>query len=98
LEGGLYNTAPLKKFLEDQFESYTLQRDTTIGLVDLIVGKYTGYKETDLSENADLVSSLYASLSAVGFYPPVEAFGSSMVDGAAVWDIDIPATINYCLA
>jgi len=32
----------------------------------------------------------------VGYYPPVEAFGSSFVDGAAVWDIDIPAAINTC--
>lgn len=39
---------------------------------------------------------MYASLSTVGFYPPVEAFNSSFIDGAAVWDIDIPAAINIC--
>jgi len=42
------------------------------------------------------VNVLYASLSTVGWYAPVEAFGSSFVDGAAVWDIDIPAAINTC--
>ena len=39
---------------------------------------------------------LYASLSSVGYFAPVEAFGSSFVDGAAVWDIDIASAVNTC--
>jgi hypothetical protein len=41
---------------------------------------------------------MYASLSTVVYYPPAEVFGSSFVDGAAVYDIDIFTAINRCEA
>lgn len=41
---------------------------------------------------------MFASLSTVGYYPPAEVFGSSYVDGAAVWDIDIFSALNRCEA
>jgi len=41
---------------------------------------------------------MFASFSHVGYVPPAEVFGSSFVDGAAVWDIDIFSAINNCEA
>jgi predicted acylesterase/phospholipase RssA len=73
-----------------------MQRKTNIGIVDMLSGKYADFDETKLTNTQDITNVLYASLSTVGFYPPVEAFGSTYIDGAAVWDIDIPSAINTC--
>jgi len=63
-----------------------------------LAGEYVDFSEDKLTNNADLVNVMFASLSTVGYYPPAEVFGSSYVDGAAVWDIDIFAAINRCEA
>lgn len=75
-----------------------MQRHTAIGLVDMLAGKYVSFTELDLPNDDSIINAMYASLSTVAFYPPAEAFGSAYVDGAAVYDIDIPAAINECLA
>lgn len=81
-----------------QFKGTSLNRHTTVGLVDMLAGKYVAFTEADLNSEDAVINAMFASLSTVGWYPPAEAFGSSFVDGAAVWDIDIPAAINYCKA
>jgi len=73
-----------------------MNRKTNVGIIDMLSGKFVDFDETKFSNHDDLTKVMYASLSSVGFYPPVEAFGSSWIDGAAVWDIDIPAAINIC--
>jgi predicted acylesterase/phospholipase RssA len=96
LEGGLYNSAPLKTFLGKHFDGLSMNRKTNVGIIDMLSGKFVDFDETKFANDDDLTNVMYASLSSVGFYPPVEAFGSSWIDGAAVWDIDIPAAINIC--
>jgi len=73
-----------------------MQRHTNVGIVDFLSGQYKDFSELDLASSDDLVNVLYASLSSVGFTAPVEAFGSSFVDGAAVWAIDITSAVNTC--
>jgi hypothetical protein len=96
IEGGLYNSAPLKTFLGKHFDGLSMNRKTNVGIIDMLSGKFVDFDETKFTNDDDLTNVMYASLSSVGFYPPVEAFGSSWIDGAAVWDIDIPAAINIC--
>lgn len=92
----MYNTAPLKSFLSSNFKGKSIEREISVGLVDMLAGKYREFTKTELTSQDAIINAMYASLSYVGFYPPAEAFGSSFVDGAAVWDIDIPAAINKC--
>lgn len=73
-----------------------MNRKTNVGIVNMLSGKFVDFDETMFTNEDDLTNVMYASLSTVGFYPPVEAFGSAFIDGAAVWDIDIPAAINIC--
>jgi hypothetical protein len=98
IEGGLYNSAPLKTFLNSQFSSTSLKRSLNVGIVDLLSGLYVNYNEEMLADTKDLESVMYASFSPVVFTAPAAVLGSSFVDGAAVWDIDIFSAINNCEA
>jgi len=62
----------------------------------MLQGKYLAFTEEDLSTASIITDAMFASLSTVGWYPPAEVLGSSFIEGAAVWDLDIPAAVNYC--
>ena len=96
-QGGLYDSTPLKTFLEGQFEAFTSNRETVIGLVDYMTGDYRDFDETIFQEKENLVNLLYTSFSIPGYFAPVEAFGSTYFDGSAIWDIDVTSVINKCL-
>jgi hypothetical protein len=98
MKGGLYSSRPLRGFLKDEFSGASLQRSLNVGIVDLLAGEYVDFSEAKLTRTADLVDVMFASLSTIVYYPPAEVFGSSFVDGAAVYDIDIFTAINRCEA
>jgi hypothetical protein len=96
--GGLYDTAPLKSFLKTKFQSVSqMNRDVSIGLVDMLKGEWTDFSATDLTGDI-LVDVMYSSMSKTPFAAPVEFGGSAYYDGSAIWDIDIPSAVNKCLA
>ena len=95
-EGGLYNSAPMEKFLKNEFTGVTMKRDVDIGIVDVIDGSYKDFSDKNITQGDNLVDALYASMSFAGFFPPAEVLGSAYFDGSAVWDIDIFSAINRC--
>ena len=97
LEGGIYNSAPLKQFLVKELTDYTMDRLLNIGIVDVLDGHYVDFTEKNITSGDNLINAMYASFAYPGFFPPVQAFGSSWFDGAAVYDIDIFSAINNCL-
>lgn len=95
--GGLYNSEPLKDFLTTQFDQFTSERDTTIGLVNYLSGEYEEFTQSHFTNKDDLVNLMFASFSIPLYFEPAEVFGSAYFDGSAIWDIDITAIINQCL-
>lgn len=94
-KGGLYDSSPLRAFLETEFSSVKPTKSLTVGIVDVITGVFTDFNEKTIQPN--LVDIMYASFAIAGFFPPVKAMGSEWFDGSAVWDIDIFSAINKCL-
>lgn len=96
LEGGLYNSAPLKDFLTEEMSDITsMERDVDLGIVDVLDGLYKDFSAANLTSD-NLIDAMYASMSVAGFFPPVQAFDSEWFDGSAVWDIDIFSAVNRC--
>lgn len=75
-EGGLYDSAPLKKFIKSQFAGTTLSRAINVGIADILSGDFLSFTEANMTTGNNLVDVLYASFAFAGFFPPVEAFGS----------------------
>lgn len=97
LQGGIYNSAPLKDFLKKELTDYTMERLLNVGIVDVLDGHYVDFTEKNITTEDNLVYSMYSSFAYPGFFPPVQAFGSSWFDGAAVYDLDIFSAVNNCL-
>jgi len=95
-EGGLYNSAPMEKFLKKEFEGVTPKRKLDIGITNVIDGTYRDFSEVDVTQDNNLVDAMFASMSFAGFFPPADVLGSQWFDGSAVWDIDIFSAINRC--
>jgi predicted acylesterase/phospholipase RssA len=95
-EGGLYNSAPLEKFLTSEFGGVKLQRSVDLGIVDVVTGAYKEFSTDNITAGQNLHDALYASLSFSGFFPPADVLDSYYFDGSAVWDIDIFSAINRC--
>jgi len=96
-KAGLYNSAPLKKFLKSEFSSVTsMKRSVNVGIVDLLSGKWADFNEDNIAQDNNLLDVMYTSLSTTPYFSPVEAFGSYYFDGSAIWDIDIPSAVNKC--
>ena len=99
-QGGLYDSAPLLKFLQEQLadlEHAEISRNLNLGIVDALKGHYVDFTEQNITEGDNLIYTMLASFAFPGFFPPVKAFGSQWFDGAAVYDIDIFSAINNCL-
>lgn len=97
-EGGLYNSAPLENFLKKEYSSIKPNRHLNLGIVDVVNGDYKQFSETNITQGANLVDAMFASLSFAGFFPPADVLGTFWFDGSAVWDIDIFSAINACKA
>jgi len=74
-----------------------MERMLNVGIVDVLDGHYVDFTEKNITDDNNLINAMYASFAFPGFFPPVDAFGSSWFDGAAVYDIDIFSAINNCL-
>lgn len=97
-KGGIYDSAPMKAFLQKEFTNVNMYRAMSIGIVDVLSGKYLPFTDKNLTTGDNLINALYASFALPGFFAPVEAFGSKWFDGSAVYDIDLFAAINRCKA
>jgi len=95
-KGGLYDSAPLVDYLQQEFGDVSMERKIDIGVVDIVDGGYKDFSNGNITSGGNLVHALYASVSFAGFFAPAEVFGSSYVDGAAVWDLDVFSAINQC--
>lgn len=98
-EGGLYDTTPLKTFIDEQTKDLEVQRDIKVGIVDVLSGKFTDFQKatlTNRNSEDNLSNLLYASFAWPGVFPPVKAFGSEWFDGSAVYDVDIITAIGKC--
>lgn len=96
-KGGLYDSSPLKTFIQKEFSSTTIKRNLGIGIVDVLKGEYKEFSEQNITSGDNLVNSLFASFAIPGFFPPASAFGSKWFDGSAVYEIDIFTAISRCL-
>jgi len=97
-KGGLYDSAPLQKFLKSQFKDVApMSRSINVGIVDLLSGKWVDYTDETIKSDT-IVDLMYTSLSSTPYFAPVEAFGSYYYDGSAIYDIDIASAVNKCLA
>jgi predicted acylesterase/phospholipase RssA len=95
-KGGIYDSKPMKDFIQKEFVNTQVKRATDIGIVDVLSGQYLPFTEKNLTTGDNLINSLYASFALPGFFPPVEAFGSKWFDGSAVYDLDIFSAVNRC--
>jgi len=93
IKGGLFDSSPLNSFIKDQFKDVQIQRDITVGLVDVLSGDYVDFTKENLT-SANIDSVMYASFSVPAYFAPVEAFGTSWFDGSAIWDLDVASVIN----
>jgi len=82
--------------LKKEFGNTQPKRSLDIGIVDVKDGHYVDFSDKNITQGANLVDAMYASLSFAGFFPPAEVLGSYFFDGSAVWDIDIFSAINRC--
>ena len=96
-EGGVYNSAPMEKFLESQFSDVSMNRMMDIGITNLVDGSYRDFSEKNITAGANLIDAMYASLSVAGFFPPADVLNGYFFDGSAVWDIDIFNAVNRCV-
>lgn len=95
-EGGLYDDTPLKEFLQKQFEGIEIKRPVNVGITNVLDGKFEMFTETNMTSSENLDLAMLASFTTPGFFPPVDAMGSSWFDGSAIWDIDVFSVVNKC--
>lgn len=96
-KGGLYNDAPLVKFLANETTDIgSMVRKVNVGITDVLKGAYRDFTENDLS-GTTLADVFFASLSFAGIFPPAEVLGGSYFDGGVVWGVDIFSAVNRCL-
>uniref|UniRef100_A0A7S3IFS7 PNPLA domain-containing protein n=1 Tax=Strombidium inclinatum TaxID=197538 RepID=A0A7S3IFS7_9SPIT len=95
-EGGLYNSAPLEKFLKQEFIDVNVQRNMTMGIVDVEDGLFKEFTDKNITQGGNLIDAMYASMSFAGFFPPAEVLDTAWFDGSGVWDLDIFSGVNRC--
>jgi len=95
-EGGVYNNAPMEKFLNKEFGDVSLKRMIDFGITNVVDASFRDFSDKNITAGADLVDALFASLSVAGFFPPADVLNGHFFDGSAVWDIDIYSAINRC--
>lgn len=93
-ETGIYNNAPLKKFLESNIK--TPQRRFVYGMTDAKTGAYVQKDET--AKFSDYIKGIFASSAYAGFFPTVKDLdqGAEYYDGATVKSINIADAVNEC--
>lgn len=96
LKGGVYDSSPMKEFLQTQFKDVSLHREIEVGIADMLSGDFLTFTHQNMTDGDNLVDVLYSSFAFPGFFPPVEAFGSQFFDGSTIWDIDIFTAVNKC--
>jgi len=98
-KGGLYDSSPLRAFLEAEFSgSSPSTRHVNVGLVDVLTGDYRDFSEKTMNGSPDeIVDVMFASFSIPGYFAPAVVDGSSYFDGSAIWDIDITSVVNKCM-
>ena len=97
-KGGLYDSEPLKEFLTKEFSGdVKMYRDIKIGIVDALTGDYLDFTKDNITDNNNLIDSLFASFSLPGFFPPAKVFGSEYFDVSAVYDLDIFPPVRKCI-
>lgn len=87
----------MKDFLTKEFSGdVNMYRDIKIGIVNALTGDYLDFTKENITDNNNLIDSLFASFSLPGFFPPAKVFGSEYFDGSAVYDLDIFSTVRKC--
>ena len=95
-EGGLYDSTPMEDFLKKEFNNTKIERALNLGIVNVEDGTYHDFSDKNITSSDNLVDSLYASMSFVGFFAPAKVLGADYFDGAALSALDIFDAVNRC--
>lgn len=100
-KAGLFNNAPLRDTLKKHSFKQTLHRDVFYGICNADKANFEvhEYKE---DEEVDLlhIESVMASAAIPAMFPPVidPRDGDTLIDGGAIWNVDLPSAIRGCRA
>lgn len=91
---GLYDTSPLRDFIEEYFKNRTIHRLVHFNSVDAITGDIVGFDESIDKET--LVTGLLGSTAVPFFFPPVPYKDKLLMDGGVAWNLDIASAVKKC--
>lgn len=97
-KSGLYDTAPLKKFLKSHIQDRKIQKKIIIGSTNIENGTYITWDEEYFDNDTEkMIKSVLASAAFPVIFPMREVDQVSYVDGGVKNNVDISSGINKCL-
>ncbi|CAG9329139.1 unnamed protein product [Blepharisma stoltei] len=91
---GLYNNAPLKKFVKERSQR-GIHRNITVGSTNLDTGLYGQFNESLGNEN--MTTAILCSADPPAYFPPTWFQGHNWADGGCIINLDVFAAVNRCL-
>jgi len=92
----IYNTAPLRKFIDKAIAGKTVQRAVTIGITNIGTGSQDQVSETELAK--DPATVMMASSAIPLLFPPVKYQGGLFSDGGTVANSIVVQGVERCPA
>ena len=91
---GLFDTQPLRDYIEAYYQNRTLHRLLHFNSVDAITGNIVTFDET--SDRESFVTGLCGSTAVPFVFPPVKFGDKLLMDGGVAWNLDIASAVLKC--